>query len=46
MTIIAEYTGDVDYLDKREQDDCDSIMTLLLGAENDGFAAQDDFDQE
>ncbi|KHN31131.1 Histone-lysine N-methyltransferase ATXR5-like protein, partial [Glycine soja] len=34
MTIIAEYTGDVDYLDKREQDDCDSIMTLLLGAES------------
>lgn len=31
MTIIAEYTGDVDYLDKRERDDCDSMMTLLIG---------------
>lgn len=34
MTIIAEYTGDVDYLDTRERDDCDSMMTLLLGAES------------
>ncbi|KAJ7956996.1 Histone-lysine N-methyltransferase ATXR6 [Quillaja saponaria] len=30
MTIIAEYTGDVDYLKNREHDDCDSMMTLLL----------------
>ncbi|KAG6488898.1 histone-lysine N-methyltransferase ATXR6-like [Zingiber officinale] len=30
MTLIAEYTGDVDYLKNREHDDCDSIMTLLL----------------
>ncbi|KAL5718738.1 Histone-lysine N-methyltransferase atxr6 [Ranunculus cassubicifolius] len=28
-TIITEYTGDVDYLDNRENDDGDSIMTLL-----------------
>ncbi|KAK2391146.1 putative Histone-lysine N-methyltransferase ATXR5 [Trifolium repens] len=33
MTFIAEYTGDVDYLKKRESDDCDSMMTLLLAAE-------------
>ncbi|PKU70303.1 probable Histone-lysine N-methyltransferase ATXR5 isoform X1 [Dendrobium catenatum] len=30
MTFITEYTGDVDYLEKREDDDCDSMMTLLL----------------
>ncbi|CAH8357433.1 unnamed protein product [Eruca vesicaria subsp. sativa] len=30
FTLIAEYTGDVDYLKNRENDDCDSIMTLLL----------------
>ncbi|CAN6866022.1 unnamed protein product [Brassica oleracea var. botrytis] len=30
LTFIAEYTGDVDYLKNRENDDCDSIMTLLL----------------
>ncbi|KAF8082830.1 hypothetical protein N665_0805s0003 [Sinapis alba] len=30
FTLIAEYTGDVDYLKNREKDDCDSIMTLLL----------------
>ncbi|XP_010931052.1 probable Histone-lysine N-methyltransferase ATXR5 isoform X2 [Elaeis guineensis] len=29
MTLIAEYTGDVDYLLNRQHDDCDSIMTLL-----------------
>ncbi|KAK6924228.1 Zinc finger, PHD-finger [Dillenia turbinata] len=29
MTFIAEYTGDVDYIKKREHDDCDSLMTLL-----------------
>lgn len=34
MTIIAEYTGDVDYLNKRERDDCDSMMTLLVGAKS------------
>ncbi|KAE9587335.1 putative histone-lysine N-methyltransferase transcription regulator PHD family [Lupinus albus] len=33
MTFIAEYTGDVDYLKKRERDDCDSIMTLLSASE-------------
>ncbi|CAN4114145.1 unnamed protein product [Withania somnifera] len=30
LTIIAEYTGDVDYIKNRQQDDCDSMMTLLL----------------
>ncbi|CAA2934213.1 probable Histone-lysine N-methyltransferase ATXR5 [Olea europaea subsp. europaea] len=30
MTLIAEYTGDVDYIKHRELDDCDSMMTLLL----------------
>ncbi|XP_024017767.1 probable Histone-lysine N-methyltransferase ATXR5 isoform X2 [Morus notabilis] len=30
MTFIAEYTGDVDYIKNREQDDCDGMMTLLL----------------
>ncbi|XP_052876984.1 probable Histone-lysine N-methyltransferase ATXR5 isoform X2 [Gossypium arboreum] len=30
MTFIAEYTGDVDYIKNRENDDCDSMMTLLL----------------
>ncbi|PKA59774.1 Histone-lysine N-methyltransferase ATXR6 [Apostasia shenzhenica] len=30
MTFITEYTGDVDYLENREHDDCDSMMTLLL----------------
>ncbi|KAF0893795.1 hypothetical protein E2562_029685 [Oryza meyeriana var. granulata] len=30
MTFIAEYTGDVDFLENRVNDDCDSIMTLLL----------------
>ncbi|WJX40835.1 putative Histone-lysine N-methyltransferase atxr5 [Trifolium repens] len=37
MTFIAEYTGDVDYLKKREFDDCDSMMTLLLA--EDGAAS-------
>ncbi|KAK2444977.1 putative Histone-lysine N-methyltransferase ATXR5 [Trifolium repens] len=37
MTFIAEYTGDVDYLRKREYDDCDSMMTLLLA--EDGAAS-------
>ncbi|KAF3337281.1 putative Histone-lysine N-methyltransferase ATXR5 isoform X1 [Carex littledalei] len=31
LTLITEYTGDVDYLKNRETDDCDSMMTLLLG---------------
>lgn len=30
MTFIAEYTGDVDFLQHREKDDGDSMMTLLL----------------
>ncbi|KAF9609137.1 hypothetical protein IFM89_013391 [Coptis chinensis] len=29
MTLITEYTGDVDYIKNREHDDCDSMMTLL-----------------
>ncbi|XP_068309873.1 probable Histone-lysine N-methyltransferase ATXR5 [Pyrus communis] len=33
MTFIAEYTGDVDYIKHRENDDCDSMMTLLLATE-------------
>jgi [histone H3]-lysine27 N-methyltransferase len=33
MTFIAEYTGDVDYLLNRANDDCDCIMTLLVTAE-------------
>ncbi|KAL9240557.1 hypothetical protein vseg_014761 [Gypsophila vaccaria] len=30
LTIITEYVGDVDYLQNRENDDGDSMMTLLL----------------
>ncbi|KAH9313923.1 hypothetical protein KI387_022550, partial [Taxus chinensis] len=30
LTIITEYTGDVDYLCKRENDDGDCMMTLLV----------------
>lgn len=30
LTIITEYTGDVDFLSNREHDDGDSMMTLLL----------------
>lgn len=30
MTLITEYTGDVDFLENRKNDDCDGIMTLLL----------------
>ncbi|XP_043723027.1 probable Histone-lysine N-methyltransferase ATXR5 [Telopea speciosissima] len=30
MTLITEYTGDIDYIKNREHDDCDSMMTLLL----------------
>ncbi|WVZ67274.1 hypothetical protein U9M48_016378 [Paspalum notatum var. saurae] len=33
MTFIAEYAGDVDYLERRANDDCDCIMTLLLPAD-------------
>lgn len=33
MTFIAEYTGDVDYIKNRENDDCDSMMTLLLATD-------------
>ncbi|KAL5703630.1 putative Histone-lysine N-methyltransferase atxr5 [Ranunculus cassubicifolius] len=29
MTLISEYTGDVDFIKNREDDDCDSMMTLL-----------------
>ncbi|XP_068650709.1 histone-lysine N-methyltransferase ATXR6 [Aristolochia californica] len=29
LTIITEYTGDVDYLKNREEDDGDSMMTLI-----------------
>ncbi|KAI7725512.1 hypothetical protein M8C21_007054 [Ambrosia artemisiifolia] len=34
MTIITEYVGDVDYLESRENDDGDSIMTLISAAES------------
>ncbi|XP_019149806.1 PREDICTED: probable Histone-lysine N-methyltransferase ATXR5 [Ipomoea nil] len=33
MTLIAEYTGDVDYIRNRQNDDCDSMMTLLLATD-------------
>ncbi|KAK3211671.1 hypothetical protein Dsin_016377 [Dipteronia sinensis] len=33
MTFIAEYNGDVDFLNNREHDDCDSMMTLLLATD-------------
>jgi [histone H3]-lysine27 N-methyltransferase len=32
MTFIAEFSGDVDYLENRENHDCDCILTLLLTA--------------
>ncbi|EYU30396.1 hypothetical protein MIMGU_mgv1a018245mg, partial [Erythranthe guttata] len=32
MTLIAEYAGDFDYIRNREEDDCDSMMTLLSSA--------------
>ncbi|KAK4770258.1 hypothetical protein SAY87_030790 [Trapa incisa] len=32
LTIITEYTGDVDYLRNRENDEGDSIMTLISGS--------------
>ncbi|KAL1813705.1 hypothetical protein ACET3Z_023770 [Daucus carota] len=34
LTIITEYVGDVDYLKKRENDDGDSMMTLLCAADS------------
>ncbi|EYU30391.1 hypothetical protein MIMGU_mgv1a024041mg, partial [Erythranthe guttata] len=33
MTLIAEFVGDVDYIRNREEDDCDSMMTLLSSAD-------------
>ncbi|KAI3457978.1 hypothetical protein Pfo_014641 [Paulownia fortunei] len=33
LTIITEYVGDVDYLKNRENDDGDSMMTLLTAAD-------------
>lgn len=33
LTIITEYTGDVDYLKNRENDDGDSMMTLLCASD-------------
>ncbi|EYU30399.1 hypothetical protein MIMGU_mgv1a0245511mg, partial [Erythranthe guttata] len=33
MTLIAEYAGDVDYIRSREEDDCESRMTLLSSAD-------------
>lgn len=32
MTLITEYTGDVDFIKNREHDDSDSMMTLLLAS--------------
>ncbi|KAF7834169.1 putative Histone-lysine N-methyltransferase ATXR5 [Senna tora] len=34
LTVIAEYTGDVDFIKNREHDDCDSMMTLLLATDS------------
>ncbi|EYU30406.1 hypothetical protein MIMGU_mgv1a021218mg, partial [Erythranthe guttata] len=33
MSLIAEFAGDVDYIRNREEDDCDSMMTLLSSAD-------------
>ncbi|KAK9080027.1 hypothetical protein SSX86_001702 [Deinandra increscens subsp. villosa] len=33
MTLIAEYIGDVDYINNREHGDCESMMTLLLASD-------------
>ena len=33
MTFIAQFAGDVDYLENRENDDCGYLMTLLLTAD-------------
>ena len=30
MTFLAEYSGDIDYLENRANDECDCLMTLLL----------------
>ncbi|KAJ0629402.1 putative [histone H3]-lysine(4) N-trimethyltransferase chromatin remodeling SET family [Helianthus annuus] len=35
MTLIAEYTGEVDYIKNREQDESNSMMTLLLATNPD-----------
>ncbi|OQU83959.1 hypothetical protein SORBI_3005G205700, partial [Sorghum bicolor] len=32
MTFLAEYSGDVDYVDNRENDGCNCLMTLLMSA--------------
>ena len=37
MTFLAEYAGDVDYLENRANDDCDCIMTLLLADPSQGL---------
>lgn len=34
LTIITEYVGDVDYLTKRENDEGDSMMTLICAADS------------
>ncbi|KAF8730763.1 hypothetical protein HU200_016626 [Digitaria exilis] len=34
MTFIAEFAGDVDYLESRKNDDSDCMMTLLLTADH------------
>lgn len=33
LTIIAEYAGDVDFLKNREDDDGDSMMTLMTAVD-------------
>ena len=33
ITFIAQFAGDVDYLENRENDDCGCLMTLLLTAD-------------
>ena len=33
MIFLDEYAGEVDYLEKRENNDCNSIMTLLMEAD-------------
>jgi hypothetical protein len=37
MTFLAEYGGDVDYLENRANDDCDCTMTLLLADPSQGL---------
>ncbi|EYU30397.1 hypothetical protein MIMGU_mgv1a024362mg, partial [Erythranthe guttata] len=34
ITLITEYASDVDYIRNLEQDDCDSMMTLLSSADS------------